>query len=302
MAKVTKKGQKASLLMEDAIEVGSFAGGPTTIKSHRFGMGYPKQDGTVSNPEAITLRITHRPKGEDETRTEILNMGKSAPKHWTIGGNGKYLKAKTGAAVLDSRSKGMMYLGTLHEAGVPAHIISGGDMSAMDGLKIVAEMRPLKYDGLIGEDGKPVVSTLFACQKVMGPLPWEGDNDEEDDEGGGDDSDDEDETDSGSGEEDEDEEEDSSNEEEDDESDSGDDDDDDDEEDVPLKTLDKALLDTLNANGGSLKRTQLSRKAMAALKAHPKRNAIVPRLVEPRFLKRGKGWTFNQTSGTVSLA
>lgn len=307
------KQTRVNLNPADAPEGGGvFQGGETRIVSHRFRMGYPMKDGSVSNPDLPTLVITHVPKASGEERREILSCGNKARGMFKVREEGRSLKATGDVTAPNRRSSAMIYLASLVKAGVPESRLASGLIDFADGITVKMALQPLDLSGLEGGGDTP--KTVPVVKEIL-KAPWDNagkgkakaapaDNDADDDEDADDKADadaSDDDEDAEADAEDADADEDTSKDDDD-----ADADDDEDEENASSRRVDDRtvlaeLKTLLQKSGGSLKRTKLGSTAMAALRTHPQRNAVVTRMVTDEFLASAKGIRYDRKTGLVAL-
>lgn len=304
--------KRASMSPSDAVSGGTFPGGITRIRKHRFGHGYPEG----KSSEIITLRLHHTPKGADEEQVEYLSCGRKASDNFEVGPKGKSLTPKAGAPSIHKSSFAMQYFDSLVAQGFPQDVLGKGDMGLLDGsdrkgLLVKLRQKPVDLPGLSFEgDDTQKKTVLVVAEKGIKAMPKGidaaagGDDDDDDDDAGSADDDDDDDTgaaasaadddDSGSSDDDDDD---------DDTGASADDDDDDDDTDddtgVSVKVASKHLVTVLTKLGGKVKRSAISSKAFPILRKETARNDIITTLASEAFLKAQTVATYKK--GLITL-
>jgi hypothetical protein len=280
-----------SMAPRDASHGGAFQGGVTTIRRCRFGLGYPKGDGTTTASDIVTLRILHTPKGQEEERTEVLSCGNSAIKNFSLSKDGRYLIPRTRgqATGIHVQTNAMMFLDSLVKAGFPDDPLATIGVTALEGLVFKAEQRPVTREGLDLVDETRPKTVLVCAPKGIVRLPAALDDGstsaEADDEA---------------------EEEEETEEEEEAEAEEEDEGGDDEEDEAPAvsdRAVLKHLIAILGDAGDSVRLTKLGALAYGALRKQANRNALVARMVDPAFLDGAKGVIFDtKGGGSVRLA
>jgi hypothetical protein len=268
------KRTAVSLSPDDAVSGGGFQGGRTTVSSLRFHKGYHNN----TNPDIITARLLHTPKSTDEEEASYLSCGKKASANFTIGPKGKTLIPKSGATGLQSSCNFMIFLTSLVEVGFPKAQLAAGRVDVVDGIVFVGKQKPMERPGL--DDGGEKRTSLVAVKLISTPSDEGGGEEEEEEE---DEEDDEDDADA------------------DDEGDNALEVEEEDEPEISDRDVAKHLKTVLKAAGGKIKRSKLTPKGFAVLKAVEGRNEIMARMVEKAFLEKAKGIVFHAKTGLISV-